>query len=603
MAALFAVRDVKRRWPFALRAAVAVAAPVLAGWSLGDTPAGLMAAIGGFTSLYGSGRPYLHRARLLGTIAIAFAAAVTLGIWAASVPVLGVVSIAVIAMLAALLCNALQVGPPGGYMFALACAAGTVLHQEHVHPLHAGLLVLGGGALSWALHLVGALASPRRPEREAVEDSGLAVAAYLDAIGGPEQDRARHLASTALHEAWAALVTEQPRRPRPNGTLSTLRALNRDLHILFAQGLEAAGRRERPEADASAVARLMAARTHEPRLGGSWLPEAQVPLGHPSARQLLAQAVSPGSPHLQTALRVGAAALIAGSIAGWLGIERAYWAIAAAVLVLHQGSDWLRTVQKGLERVVGTGLGLLVALAVLSPHPEGLCLVLAVAVLQFAIEMSVVRNYALAVAFITPTALAISTGGRPVADLGGMLLARGVDTVIGCAVAFAVYAATSRWSSAARLPETIAEVLESVRGLLPHVASGAVASPEAKAARRDAVRQAIAVAQSYDTAVGASRRQRQNAEALWPAVVASERVTYRTLSACWAFEELGDRDAARAAADGMFGADGLGRLDRALSALADAARAGGPGRQVGGLPAFLHDEVGAFASSLVERGP
>ena len=61
---LFVVQSVPHRWPFALRAAICVAVPVLVGWAVGDVAAGLIATIGGFTALYGSGRPYLNRARI-----------------------------------------------------------------------------------------------------------------------------------------------------------------------------------------------------------------------------------------------------------------------------------------------------------------------------------------------------------------------------------------------------------------------------------------------------------------------------------------------------------------------------------------------------------
>ena len=56
------LRPVPRaRLAFSLRARVAMGAPVLAGWLAGDVQAGLMAATGGFTSLYGRGRPYRAR--------------------------------------------------------------------------------------------------------------------------------------------------------------------------------------------------------------------------------------------------------------------------------------------------------------------------------------------------------------------------------------------------------------------------------------------------------------------------------------------------------------------------------------------------------------
>ena len=140
-----------------------MAVPVLVGWLLGDTAAGLIATIGGFTALYGSGRPYLNRAGYLAVIALSFAVAVALGDWAAQIPALGLVTITVIAMVAVLVCHALSVGPPGAYMFMLGCAAGTATAAAHLTPWRIGALVLAGGAFAWLAHMVGALWRPRGP--------------------------------------------------------------------------------------------------------------------------------------------------------------------------------------------------------------------------------------------------------------------------------------------------------------------------------------------------------------------------------------------------------------------------------------------------------
>jgi len=68
--------------------------------------------------------------------------------------------------------------------------------------------------------------------------------------------------------------------------------------------------------------------------------------------------------------------------------------------------------------------------------------------LQFAIEVVVARQYALALAFITPVALTISAAGGTHAPL---ILAseRILDTVLGATIAMAVLAA-SEWITARR---------------------------------------------------------------------------------------------------------------------------------------------------------
>src|SRR5690606_24551274 len=101
--ALFTLRPAGRRWPFAARAALCMGIPVLAGWRRGDVAAGLMATIGAFTARDGSDRPYRNRAAYLGVIALSFALAVALGVWAAGTIVLVVPAIVVIAMVATFL--------------------------------------------------------------------------------------------------------------------------------------------------------------------------------------------------------------------------------------------------------------------------------------------------------------------------------------------------------------------------------------------------------------------------------------------------------------------------------------------------------------------
>ncbi|WP_238994723.1 FUSC family protein [Mycolicibacterium chubuense] len=370
---IVAVNRLTGRWPFALRAGVCMAVPVATGWLLGDVAAGLTATIGGFTALYGSGRPYLYRARELALIALALAAAVTLGDWAATIPWVGVLTTSAIAAVAVLICNALMVGPPGAYMFALACAAGVGISVEHESPWRLGLLVLCGGAFSWLVHMSGALVRFRGPERAAVAAAQRAVSRLARDVGTAGENRAIDAAARALHESWVVLVNFQPTRPGRSAGLQRLRATNHRLHAMFADLVSGGS------------------------AGGGATPADEVPsqdempLGRPSSARLVSSALSASHPR-RVAGQTAVAALCAGAIATTLGIERGYWAIAAAVLVLHNGFDRRRTVVRGLQRLVGTWAGLALAGVILAVHPQGLWLAPLLLVMQFLIEMLVVRN-------------------------------------------------------------------------------------------------------------------------------------------------------------------------------------------------------------------
>ena len=95
-------------WLRALRAAVAMTAPLALGVATGDTHAGMAAGLGGFTALYARDRPYLDRARALAFIAVAFAVAISVGVWTASAAWVSVLVVAVVASLVAISCLAIS---------------------------------------------------------------------------------------------------------------------------------------------------------------------------------------------------------------------------------------------------------------------------------------------------------------------------------------------------------------------------------------------------------------------------------------------------------------------------------------------------------------
>jgi len=598
LAALFKLRPAGRRWPFAARAAICTGVPVLIGWSAGEVTAGLMATLGAFTSLYGSDRPYLNRAIYLAVIAASFALAVALGVSASKTPLLVVPVIVLIAMVATFLCNALRVGPPGAYMFALACAAGTAMPIDSLTPVQIGLLIMTGGSFAWLAHMAGALVWPRGPERAAVAAAGAAIAHFVEAIGTLNEDAARHAAALAMHESWTTLVTHQPTRPRPNGSLSRLRAINRELNLLFASIMNAPTKANPSLAATAERARLLAARAMTPSKQIEHTDPTHVPLGHYGVLDSLKESLRPWSPALLIAARVGIATAIAGAIGAALGLERAYWAMAAAVLILYQGLDWVRSLQRGIERMGGTLVGLILAGAILAAHPQGPWLVLMLMLLQFVIEMTVIRNYALAVVFITAAALTIAAGGHPVPDIGHLLWARGVDTFIGCVTGLIVLAMTTPRSVAVRIPQELIRTLATLETVLGYTANGMVATHASRLARRDLQHRTIALLQAYDTSVGATPRHRDVAERSWPAVVAVQRLAYRILSTCWSLEDAGV-DAAPDMAHTLFGPNGMERIKHTLAALSDAIRSGTKPAPLPTLPDFLIAEIRNLHASLV----
>ncbi|MCV7421050.1 FUSC family protein [Mycobacterium yunnanensis] len=566
------------RWPLAVRAATSTAVPVVIGSAVGNVGAGLIATLGAFTARFGGDRPYLNRGIQLATVSVALASAVTMGSWSARVEWLGIAVVSVVAVAAVWLCNALAVGPPGAYVFALACAAGVGVSASGLAPWQLGLLVLGGGAVAWLIQMSGALRGRRRPERVAVSAAGTAVAEYVDAVGSAREVVARHRAATALHAAWNILITFQP---TTDDTLQGLRAATHALHVLFADAMSAVAVGDGPPTGTADTARRIAELTVDPATVSA-RDTARVPLGRASTGTLLRRALRPGSHVRHVMVRVAIAAPLAGATAVLLGIGHAYWAIAAAVLILHQGADRSRTLRRGADRLVGTWVGLILAAGILWLHPQGWWLAVILAVLQLTIEMLVVRHYGLASVFITAAALTIATGSHRV-DVVDLLLARGSDTLIGCAVGVAVFLVVSRFQEADRLVDSVAAVVDAVGATMPHLAddTGTLA---ARTARRDLQLAVIDLRDALDASTAGSD------EPMRPAAVAAEQLAYRTVAACWesdvhlAGPPVGRDDALAFA----------GRLHDLAAALRTRATA----PAVEGAPEFMAADVGALTAAL-----
>lgn len=141
------------------------------------------------------------------------------------------------------------------------------------------------------------------------------------------------------------------------------------------------------------------------------------------------------------------AAGVAGSLATlagqWLGFGHNYWAMVAAVVPLV-GHTTRHRIRRGVQRIIGTVMGLAVLAAILLLGLEPWQTVLVMALCQFGAEMFIIRQYLLAQVFITPLAL-ISTLLVVPASPAILLRDRIIETVIGAAVGVGVVLAPAAW--------------------------------------------------------------------------------------------------------------------------------------------------------------
>ncbi|MFJ4209166.1 FUSC family protein [Paenarthrobacter sp. NPDC089675] len=147
----------------------------------------------------------------------------------------------------------------------------------------------------------------------------------------------------------------------------------------------------------------------------------------------------------------GAGYLVAAGLAGTiatlvgqrLGFGHTYWAMVAAVVPLV-GHSTRHRVSRGVQRIAGTVIGLVLLAGILWLNPAPWAMVLVIAACQFGAELFIARQYLVAQVFVTPLALFATLLAAPV-DPNLLLRDRIVETVIGAAVGVAVVAAPAVW--------------------------------------------------------------------------------------------------------------------------------------------------------------
>lgn len=129
------------------------------------------------------------------------------------------------------------------------------------------------------------------------------------------------------------------------------------------------------------------------------------------------------------------------AVALWLKMPRPYWVLVGCYVVVV-GASLQSMWSKQFQRIVGTGVGMLVAWLLLWLQPDAWGVALAIFALAFSIETLVVRNYASAALFITPLTILLAEYGNPnnplvntsMAAHEAIIMARFWDTALGCVI-------------------------------------------------------------------------------------------------------------------------------------------------------------------------
>ncbi len=473
---VFRMRPVADTWyQSALCAVIAIGVPEIVLLATGQVQLAFYTSAGGLCAVYAHGMPYAARARTLAWVVLGMVAGTAVALTASALIDSAAVRVAVIAVLAGLyklVCDAARMGPPGNIIFTFVVSSAAFVPQRAAQlPGHIGLILLGG-VLAWCVCMAPALVRPHGPQRMAVARAVEATARLLRVpLGDPGVPRARHDAAVAVQAGWNTLArvpstartvpqltalagllaraetlaaATRPTGPgyrldpsdaqapgHPDGTAANLTGVpDPAAPWAGAETLEQYGRelrRGRP------VPRIECAAAEESEIRGIALGRQNTPRGVAPRRVL--NSIRPSASELPLAVRVTIGSAAAGWISLALGVDRPYWAVmtAAVLIVANTALSWQRTVQRVLGNLVGVGLFAAAAPWIHSP----VTLVALALTCQVVVEATVSRNYWVATVFITPMALAMVefANPRPAAELG---LDRWLDTCVGAVVAVVI---------------------------------------------------------------------------------------------------------------------------------------------------------------------
>lgn len=498
------------------RRALRLAAPGVVGLVVASLVFGpTLGALGLIGALGASvGRDLPLRRRLL-TVAAVFA--VTMGNAALGMAIGGHVLLVPPVMTAVTLVGvwgwqALRIGPPGPFNMLFA-----LVYGQHVVsmglPARQVLPVLATAWLAAALTslLLFAL-DVHAPVREAVEQAEQAVVAYRDRpddLPGDEVDELRRAAHVGVEEAWAALH-DHPLPVLPDGsTLDGLRERTTAVHLALVGMLHLESFPASPPDEERSI--------------------EFAPRGRPSTGYLLRAAASRASGPWLGALRAAIAVLLASSLIVTTPLGRPYWAVLSALIVLHMGgATRTELTLRGVHRVVGTVVGVVLYLVVVQVHLAPWPRLVVVAVAIYLMQLWIGRNYALGVVFVTVYALLLLPVASEV-DSVAFMRERVLETVIGVLASLA-----SLWFVGRRAPVLLVRgqyrrTLGAIESVLADQAVGKATTSDALDHRRNLVFELGRAAE----VLSSQRKERPGLSRWHGAETAVARFGYDVLARSW----------------------------------------------------------------------
>lgn len=555
-------------WEKAIVAAICGALPILIGLLLNQIRYGILASTGGFVYLYVFNEPYAQRLKKMFFIAIGMTLSVTLGILVKPYPLLVIFTVGIIGFIVIYVFGVLKVAGPGPVFFVLAFTmfTGIDLSKQEI-PLVIFLIFLVS-MMSVALSMIGYFFNPHGVELKKMKQVYSVLAQFDESIGSDDIASNRNRVVTVLKEAHEIIAIGH--MPRKNSYLfNKLVLLNEHANMLFLEmlkinvetseklpveivnelkkislgisyinGKEIEIKIKKIKVDSKTYNKLInviydigAIIDIEEKYIGTG-----IDIVKPSVMRKLIKSFSKDSIIFSYSIRYGIVLGISSAIAYQLDVVKPYWIPLSCAAVMC-GPTVASTLNRGIQRSLGTILGILLSLVILSVHPQGLLLIIFNFCLTVLIELTIAQNYALAAIFITPNAILVSENSTRIFDTLYFAGPRITNILIGSLIGVLGTYIISYKSASRRFNYLIAELLRSHARALVYLKDNDE-KEKINIIREKINMDYVNLKTTYISALGEFSKSRKRLETLWPAFLALEHMSYLLCQYCIQREKL-----------------------------------------------------------------
>ncbi len=543
-------------WGRAIGAAISMAVPIFIGLLIGQFHLGIIAGLGGFTYLYVFKIPYALQSKHMFFVGISMVLSAFLGSLAAPYPLAVSIIMGLIATFMIFVFNALKfIGPSALFFILVFAISADMEHVDFFGALARAGLVSLGAALSWLIAMSGFLISPHQPEIQSLYKSYNQLINLSKSVGTEDFQKQKHLTMATLKEAEETLSAGQlPWSPSETYTRLLHLAYESNEYLIYLGNHYANSSKPLSsevivvlEEITQSIKRKLKTPTAykeiilEDLTLQKRLQNMQKALKNPISSlkpltlnynykitDILANAFDRNSLVFITALRFGVITTFAALIGYAFDFTRSYWISLSCVAVMA-GSSMIATYYRAIQRSVGTIIGVIIASVILYFQPSNYALAFCIFFFTLLTELFIVKNYGLAIIFITPNAVLLAATLTQ-ADFSFFHFSgiRIMDVLIGSAIGLAGVIFTGKRSASSRIPKTVMRTLRDQSQMILLLFSVPKASSETQIqARLVKMKTNISnLTALYTAAIGEIPKNKPLIEYYWPLIHSIEKLAF-----------------------------------------------------------------------------